>query len=74
MVAAQHESSFGEWNHKITVSITEKEGITEIVLTGQKRRFAVSGGSPEDRAKQFHKALQERLGDKTLTEVPKKKK
>jgi hypothetical protein len=68
MIAAEHRASFsGEWNHKITLSITEKEGVTEIVFTGQKRRFAVSGGSPEDRAKQFKKALEERLGDKPLT-------
>lgn len=72
MIAAQNENRFGEWNNKISIMMTEKDGVTQIEFTGQKRKWSMGGDSPEKLASRFKKTLQERLGDKTVNELPRK--
>lgn len=72
LIQTQHKSTFGEANHFLDLEITKvSDHETKVLVNARKRRLSVSGGSPDDRLKQFRVTLSEKLGDKVTVVVKK---
>lgn len=64
IIQSEHKSTFGETNHFLDVEVTKvSDNETTVVVDARRRRLSISGGSPDDRLKQFRTGLAEKLGD-----------